>query len=95
MSEEGLSALLSTLPSSFSSDRNLGTHRAPRIDNSDPYKVALTINGRIVKGVIVDTGCEMVVAGKRAARQMGIRPSMMRSGAVVLRCADETGFKGF
>lgn len=95
VSDQGLSALLSTLPSSFSSDRNLGMHRAPRIDNSDPYKVALTINGRIVKSVIVDTGCEMVVAGRRAARQMGIRPSMMRQGAVVLRCADERVTKAF
>ena len=95
VSDECLSALLSTLPSSFSSNRNLGTHRAPRIDNSDPYKVALTINGRVVKGVIVDSGCEMVVAGKRAARQMGIKPSMMRKGAVVLRCADERVTKAF
>ena len=37
----------------------------------------------------------MVVVGRTAARQAGIRPSMMRSGAVALRCADETGNKGF
>jgi hypothetical protein len=43
----------------------------------------------------VDTGCEMVVVGKTAARQAGIRPSMMRSGAVALWCADERVTKAF
>jgi hypothetical protein len=43
----------------------------------------------------VDIGCEMVVVGKTAARQAGIRPSMMRSGAVALRCADERVTKAF
>jgi predicted aspartyl protease len=89
VSDEGLSALLGSLPASYSCDRDLGTHKAPRIDNSDPYNVALTVNGRILQHIIVDTGCEMVVVGKTAARQSGIRPSMMRSGAVALRGADE------
>ena len=38
---------------------------------------------------MVDTGCEMVVMGRGAARQAGIKPSMMQKGAVALRCADE------
>ena len=41
VSNDGLSALLGSLPASYSCDRDLGTHKAPRIDNSDPYKVAL------------------------------------------------------
>jgi predicted aspartyl protease len=95
VSDEGLSALLGSLPANYSCDRDLGTHKAPRIDNSDPYNVALTVNGRILQHIIVDTGCEMVVVGKTAARQAGIRPSMMRSGAVALRCADERVTKAF
>ena len=95
MSDDGLSALLGSLPASYSCDRDLGTHKAPRIDNSDPYNIALTVNGRILQHIIVDTGCEMVVVGKTAARQAGIRPSMMRSGAVALRCADERVTKAF
>jgi predicted aspartyl protease len=95
VSDTGLSALLETLPASYSCDRNLGTHKAPRIDNSDPYNVALIVNGRIIQNIVVATGCEMVVVGKTAARQAGIRPSMMRAGAVALRCADERIKKAF
>jgi predicted aspartyl protease len=90
-----LSALLGSLPASYSCDKDLGTRKAPRIDNSDPYNVTLSVNGRILQHIIVDTGCEMVVVGKTAARQAGIRPSMMRSGAVALRCADERVTKAF
>jgi hypothetical protein len=95
VSDDGLSALLGRLPASYSCDRDLGVHKAPRIDNSDPYNIALTVNGRILQHIIVDTGCEMVVVGRTAARQAGIRPSMMRSGAVALRCADERVTKAF
>jgi hypothetical protein len=95
MSGDGLSALLGRLLANYSCDRDLGTHKAPQIDNSDPYKVALSVNGRILQNIIVDTGCEMVVVGRAAARQAGIRPSMMRSGAVALRCADERVTKAF
>jgi hypothetical protein len=87
VSSDGLSALLGRLPASYSCDRDLGTHKAPRIDNSNPYKVALSVNGRILQNIIVDTGCEMVVVGRAAAKQARIRPSMMRSGAVALQCA--------
>jgi hypothetical protein len=80
VSNDCLSALLGRLPASYSCDRDLGTHKAPRIDKSDPYKVALSVNGRILQNIIVNTGCEMVVVGRAAARQAGIRPSMMRSG---------------
>jgi predicted aspartyl protease len=95
VSSDGLSALLGRLPASYSSDQDLGTHKAPRIDNSNPYKVALLVNGRILQNIIVDTGCEMFVVGRAAAKQAGIRPSMMRSGAVALRCADERVTKAF
>jgi predicted aspartyl protease len=95
VSNDGLSALLGRLPASHSCDRDLRTHKAPRVDNSDPYKVALSVNGRIFQNIIVDTGCEMVVVGRAAARQAGIRPSMMRSGVVALRCADERVTKAF
>jgi predicted aspartyl protease len=95
VSDDGLSALLGSLPANYSCDRDLGTHKAPRIDNSDPYNGALSVNGRILQHIIVDTGCEMVVVGKTAARQAGIRPSMMRSGAVALWCADERVTKAF
>jgi hypothetical protein len=37
----------------------------------------------------------MVVVGKTAARQARIRPSMMRSGAMALRCANERVTKAF
>jgi hypothetical protein len=37
----------------------------------------------------------MVVVGTTAARQAGIRPTMMRSGAVALWCADEKVTKAF
>jgi hypothetical protein len=56
VSSDGLSALLGRLPASYSCDRDLGTHKAPRIDNSNPYKVALSVNGRILQNIIVDTG---------------------------------------
>jgi hypothetical protein len=89
VSDVGLSALLGRLPASYTCDRDLGTHKALRIDNSNLYNIALTVDGRVLQNIIVHTGCEMVVVGKTAARQAGIRPSMMRSGAVALRCADE------
>jgi predicted aspartyl protease len=95
VSNDGLSALLGRLLASYSCDQDLETHKAPRIDNSDPYKVALLVNGRILQNIIVDTGCEMVVVGRAAARQAGIRPSMMRSGAIALWCADERVTKAF
>jgi predicted aspartyl protease len=95
VSNDGLSALLGRLPASYSCDRVLGTHKAPRIDNNDPYKIALSVNGRILQNIIVDTGCEMVVVGRAAARQAGVRPSMMRSGVVALCCADERVTKAF
>jgi hypothetical protein len=84
VSNVGLSALLGSLPAIYTCDRDLGTHKAPRIDNSNPYNIAVTVNGRVLQNIIIDTGCEMVVVGKTAARQAGIRPSMMRSGAVAL-----------
>jgi predicted aspartyl protease len=95
VSNVGLSALLGSLPASYTCNRDLGTHKAPHIDNSNPYNIALTVNGRVLQNIIVDTGCEMAVVGKTAARQAGIRPSMMRSGAVALRCADERVTKAF
>jgi hypothetical protein len=95
VSDVGLSALLGSLPASYTCNRDLETHKAPRIDNSDPYNIALTIDGRVLQNIILDTGCEMVVVGKTAARQAEIRPSMMRSGAVALRCADERVTKAF
>jgi hypothetical protein len=66
-----------------------------KVCNSDPYKVALSVNGRILQNIIVDTGCEMVIVGRAAARQAGVRPSMMRLGAVALWCADERVIKAF
>jgi predicted aspartyl protease len=95
VSDDGLSALLGRLPASYSCDRDLGTHKAPRIDNSNLYKVALPVNGRILHNIIVDTGCEMVVVGRAAAKQAGIRPGMMRFGAVALWYADERVTKAF
>jgi predicted aspartyl protease len=94
-SDEGPSALLGSLPARHSCDRDLGTHKAPRIDNSDPYNFALTVNGRILQHIIVNTGCEMVVVDKTAARQARSRSSMMRSGAVAVWCADERVTKAF
>jgi predicted aspartyl protease len=95
VSDDGLSALLGSLPASYFCDRGLGTHKAPQIDKSDPYNVALSVNGRILQHIIVDTGCEMVVVGETAARQARIRPSMMRLRAVAIRCADERVTKAF
>jgi hypothetical protein len=95
VSDDGLSASLGNLSANYSCDRDLGTHKTPRSDNSDPYNVALSVNGRIFQHIIVDTVCEMVVVGKTAARQAGVRPSMMPSGAVAFRCADERVTKAF
>jgi hypothetical protein len=49
VSNDGLSASLGRLPASYSCDRYLETYKASRIDNSDPYKVALSVNGRILQ----------------------------------------------
>ena len=68
----GLDALLGTLPAIFFSDRSRGTYKAPRVNNDNPYKPALTINGRILRHIIVDTGCEMVVLGRTAAKNASI-----------------------
>jgi predicted aspartyl protease len=95
VSDVGLSALLGSLPASYTWDRGLGTHKAPRIDNSNPYNIALTVNGRVLQNIIVDTGYRMVVVGMTAARQAGMRPSMLRFGAVALWCADERVTKAF
>jgi hypothetical protein len=54
VSDVGLSALLGSLPASYTCDRDLGMHKAPRIDNSDPYNIALTVNGRVFQNIIVD-----------------------------------------
>lgn len=96
VSDTGLNALLGrALPASYASDRNSGVHKAPRIDNSDPYRRALTINGQVLKNIIVDTGCEMVIVGRAAARKAGIKHSMMHFGAIALRRADERVTKAF
>jgi hypothetical protein len=95
VSDEGPSALLGSLPASYLCHRDLGTHKAPWFDNSDPYNVALTVNGRILQHNIVDIECEMVVVGKPAASKAGIRPSMMRLRAVALWCANENVTKSF
>ena len=95
VSVPGLDALMGTLPASFSSDRSKGTYKAPRVNNDNPHKPTLTINGRILRHIIVDTGCEMVVLGRKAARNARIKPSMMRLGAVALRCANERVTKAF
>jgi hypothetical protein len=73
VSDDGLSALLGSLPAGYLYDRNSGTHKAPRIDNN----IALTVNGQILQRIIADTGCEMVVVGKTATRQAGIRPNII------------------
>jgi hypothetical protein len=89
VSEPGLASLLGSLPASYTSDRNVGVHKAPRIDNSNVHAPAVLVNGHLVKNMIIDTGCEMVVMGRDTARQAALKPSMMQRGAVALRCADE------
>ncbi|GAQ93363.1 hypothetical protein KFL_014710010 [Klebsormidium nitens] len=89
VSSSGLSALLGSLPASFTADRDLEVHKAPRLDNSNPRRLACTINGKVLQHLVVDTGCEMIVMGREAARQAEIKPSTMKKGAVALRCADE------
>jgi hypothetical protein len=64
VSSDGLSALLGKLPASYSCDRNLGTHKAPRIDNSNPYKVALSVNGRILQNIIVEPGVRWLLSNE-------------------------------
>jgi hypothetical protein len=74
VSSDGLYASLGSLPASYSCQRNSKTHKAPRIDNSNPYRVAIMVNGRTLQRVIVNIGCEMVVVGQTAARQAKTRP---------------------
>jgi hypothetical protein len=62
---------------------------APDCDNSNPYRVAITVNSQILQRVIVDTGYEMVVVATNRKRTAENRPSIMRSDAVILWCAIE------
>jgi hypothetical protein len=75
VSEPSLAALLGSLPASYTSDRNVGVHKAPRIDNSNVHTPDVLVNGHLVKNMIIDTGCEMVVMGRGAARQAVLKPS--------------------
>jgi hypothetical protein len=69
VSKPGLAALLGSLPATYTNDRNVGVHKAPRIDNSNVHAPAVLVNGHLVKNMIIDTGCEMVVMGRGAARR--------------------------
>jgi hypothetical protein len=62
VSNDGLSALLGRLPANYSSDQNSKSHKAPRIDNNNPYKVAILVNGQIFHNIIVDMGVRWLLS---------------------------------
>jgi hypothetical protein len=81
-----LAAMLSKLPRNYHSDRTIGFHRSPRIDNSRP-KPAMLINGRVVTNLLLDCGAEAIITGRPGAATMGITPDMIQRNAIVIRTA--------
>jgi hypothetical protein len=81
-----LAAMLSKLPGNYHSDRTVGFHRSPRIDNSGP-KPAMLINGRVVTNLLLDCGVEAIITGRPGAAAMGITPDMIQRNAIVIRTA--------
>jgi hypothetical protein len=71
-----LAAMLSKLPGNYHSDRTVGFHRSPRIDNSGPSP-AMLINGRVVTNLLLDCGAEAIITGRPGAAAMGITPAMI------------------
>jgi hypothetical protein len=89
-----LRALLAGLPATQVANRETGVHKAPRIDNSGPNPACL-IKGKVLLVILLDYGAESVITGRAAARQMGLKPSMMDLEAVALRVADRGTTRAF
>jgi hypothetical protein len=81
-----LAAMLSKLPENYHSDRTVGFHRSPRIDNSGPSPKML-INGRVVTNLLLDCGAKAIITGQPGAAAMGITPAMIQRNAIVIRTA--------
>jgi hypothetical protein len=79
-------ATLSKLTGNYHSDRTVGFHRSPRIDNSGPLS-AMMINGRVVNNLVLDCGDEAIITGQPSAAAMGITPTMIERGAIVIQTA--------
>jgi hypothetical protein len=81
-----LAAMISKLPENYHSDRTVGFHRSPRIDNSGPLPTML-INGRVVTNLLLDSGAEAIITGRPGAAAMGITSTMIERDAIVIRTA--------
>jgi hypothetical protein len=83
-----LAAMLSKLPGNYHSNRTVGFHRSPRIDNLGP-KPAMLINGRVVINLLLDCGAEAIITERPGAAAMGITLDMIRHNAIVIRTATD------
>jgi hypothetical protein len=81
-----LAAMVSKLPGNYHSDRTVGFHRSPRIENSGP-KPAMLINGRVVTNLLLDCGADAIITGRSGAAAMRITPDMIQRNAIVIRTA--------
>jgi hypothetical protein len=64
------------------------------IDNSGPNP-AFLINGKVMSVVLLGHGAKSVITGRAGARQIGLKPSMMKLGAVALRVDDRGTTQAF
>jgi hypothetical protein len=81
-----LAAMISKLPGNYHSDRTVGFHQSPRIDNSGPQP-AMLINGHVVTNLLLDSGAEAIITGEPGAAAVGITPTMIERDAIVIRTA--------
>jgi hypothetical protein len=81
-----LAAMISKLPENYHSDRTVGFHRSPRIDNSGPLP-AMLINGCVATNLLLDSGAEAIITGRPDAAAMGITSTMIEHDAIVIRTA--------
>jgi hypothetical protein len=81
-----LVAMISKLPGNYHSDRTVGFHRSPRIDNSGPLP-AMLINGRVMTNLLLDSRAEAIITGRPGAAAMGITLTMLERDAIVIRTA--------
>jgi hypothetical protein len=73
-------ATLSKLPGNYHSNRTVGFHRSPRIDNWGPLP-AMMINGNVVNNLVSDYGAEAIITGQPSAAAKGIIASMIERNA--------------
>jgi hypothetical protein len=77
---------LSKLPGNYRSDRTVGFHRSPRIDNARPLP-AMMINGRVVNNLVLDCGTEAIITCQCSAVAMEITPTTIEPHAIAIQTA--------